>query len=78
MVKFFANILICRVLKWHHLTINTIKIYDVLGKQVFKEDFSYIHDNFYQISLMSEQKGVYIVEMKDFMNNFNTQRIILK
>ena len=29
-------------------------------------------------SLMIEQKGVYIVEMKDFMNNFNTQRIILK
>lgn len=58
--------------------IKTIKIYDLLGKEVFNKDFNYIHDNFYQISLMSEQKGVYIVKMEDFTNNFNTQRVILK
>lgn len=60
------------------IPLNTIKVYDVLGKEVYKQDFNYIHDKIYQISLMSEQKGIYIVEMEDFMNNFNTQRIILK
>ena len=49
-----------------------------MGKEVYTKDFNYIHEKIYQISFLSEQKGVYIVEMKDFMNNHNTQRIILK